>query len=401
MENFTVAKKLNELGQKELHNLIVKLQGEGLGFNPFLKGYPTGGKKKVDCIQWILKSRLEMVRSHFEGKGIYAEPQAEPQAEPMAVNGNSKPETATATINPSNPLDGLMDYIMKHAVKPEQVEKIVNDTLKKALESAPVNTIIYNKAEKTKVKLDVTHSQFEEIFKAVTAPSVNVCLVGPSGSGKTSIAKQIATALGYEFCVVSITAGVSEGSLTGWLLPIGDKGKFLWVDSIALEKWRTGNCVILIDEMDAGDANTLLIANMMLSQQYLFVAQRIDEPKVTRGENTIVIGAMNTFGTGADMVYSGREQLDGATLARFIFIEMDYCKKLETAIVKNTELLEWAFPIRKAIKKNRIQRLMSTHTLLQYASLLKHSGWTMSKVEKNFFQSWSRDEKSKVLAMAE
>jgi cobaltochelatase CobS len=399
---------LKDFPTKELKTIVELATNKPLGFDMFRPEKAKDGIQapqqagKEYFINWAVETYQSELIKHFKltpakNNDPFVDDLEKDEKQTVlketvkTTNGNTSP----------NPLDGLMQYIMEHAVKPEQVEKIVQDTLKKALEDAPVQTVVYNKVEKTKVKLDVTHSQFEEIFKAVTAPGVNVCLVGPSGSGKTSISKQIAKSLGYDFVVVSITAGISEGHLTGWLLPIGKEGKFLHVDAIALEKWQKGNCLILIDEMDSADPNTLLIANTMLSQDYMFLPQRHEQPEVVRGEGVIVMGAMNTYGTGADMIYSGRNQLDGATLARFTFIELNYCKKLEKQIIKNDELLQWAFPIRTAIKRNRIQRLMSTHTLLQYASLLEHAGWTMNKVEKNYFQSWSRDEKSKVLATAE
>lgn len=175
---------------------------------------------------------------------------------------------------------------------------------------------------------------------------------------------------------------------------------FLHVDSVFLDAWRKGDSLLLIDEMDAGDPNTLLIANQMLANGYIFLPMRHEEPKVIRGENVIVMSAMNTNGTGASMQYSGRNQLDQATLNRFQFVMMDYDPNLEKALIPNVpELHEWALKIRANIKANKLERILSTRQLEAYANLITgHANWTMSKVEKNYFNVWSQDEKRKAVA---
>jgi hypothetical protein len=45
-----------------------------------------------------------------------------------------------------------------------------------------------------------------------------------------------------------------------------------------------------------------------------------------------VCAAANTYGTGADALYVGRNQLDAATLDRFYVVEMDYDRKLEAKL---------------------------------------------------------------------
>jgi cobaltochelatase CobS len=40
--------------------------------------------------------------------------------------------------------------------------------------------------------------------------------------------------------------------------------------------------------------------------------------------NDCIVATANTFGTGADRVYVGSLQIDGATLDRFAFLEWPY-----------------------------------------------------------------------------
>jgi len=300
--------------------------------------------------------------------------------------------------------DGFIDEIVRRvqekAVNHEQVDQIVKQAVEKAIDGRPVQKVLVDKSGTViKEMPKVTSKYFKQVVEMATTEDVNVCMVGPAGCGKTFLAKQVAESLEMNYVSVSITAGVSEGNLTGWLLPIGASGKFLHVDSVVLKAWQDGNSLILIDEMDAGDPNTLLIANQMLANGYMFLPMRHEEPEVKRGENVIVLAAMNTNGTGANMQYSGRNQLDQATLNRFFFVLMDYDSALERELIQGvSELHDWAEQIRKKISEYKIARPLSTRQLKGYANLMKKQNWTMSKVESNYFCTWSADEKRKVVA---
>ena len=99
------------------------------------------------------------------------------------------------------------------------------------------------------------------------------------------------------------------------------------------------------------------------------------------------------------MLYSGRNQLDQATLNRFFYVPMDYDPALEKELIQGVpELHEWAEQVRKNIKDNRIQRILSTRQLEGYQELILDKNWTMAKVENNFFNTWSADEKRKAVA---
>ena len=58
---------------------------------------------------------------------------------------------------------------------------------------------------------------------------------------------------------------------------------------------------------------------------------------VKRHPKFICIGAGNTYGTGPDRVYVGRQELDGASLDRFDFLEWAYDETLERFIVDSID----------------------------------------------------------------
>ena len=158
-------------------------------------------------------------------------------------------------------------------------------------------------------------SVFQRIFELAKIGQ-NILMVGPSGSGKTFLSSVLAEKLGRQFAAQSCSAGMSESMLGGWLLPVKDAGTFAYVPSAFVRLYEEGG-VFLFDEIDAADENTLIFINAALANGVFYLAQRFDNPEVKRHPDFVAVGAANTFGLGEDNVYTGRTQLDGATLDRF------------------------------------------------------------------------------------
>ena len=73
--------------------------------------------------------------------------------------------------------------------------------------------------------------------------------------------------------------------------------------------------------------------------------------KAKAHENFYCIAAGNTYGTGADNVYTGRYQLDAASMDRFALISVDYDERIENAMALNdSNLVAFAHSFRKAVK---------------------------------------------------
>lgn len=166
---------------------------------------------------------------------------------------------------------------------------------------------------------EIFHPCFPEVLAAISA-GLNVLLVGPAGSGKTHLAEQVAKALSFDF---SFTGAVmQEHKLLGFRNPMGEV-----VRTAFRERYEHGG-IFLFDEMDGSSAQALLAFNAGLANGQ----QDFPDGCIARHENFRVIASANTYGTGADRQYVGRNQLDAASLDRFYVIPMDYCEATERAI---------------------------------------------------------------------
>ncbi len=160
---------------------------------------------------------------------------------------------------------------------------------------------------------------------------VNCLLVGPRGCGKTTTGALLATALGLPFYPISLNAGVDEGVIQGWVRP-SQKGLYFEYQRAQFGKAYEEGGVVLLDEWDAADPNTAIITHAALSNGHWGIPlMGEDAPPLTRHADFVVLAAANTHGYGADRVYVGRNQLDGATLDRFAIgtIEVDYDETME------------------------------------------------------------------------
>lgn len=253
---------------------------------------------------------------------------------------------------------------------------------------------VYIDAAKVERKVEGTaHEKLDHVVKLASIRT-NILLVGPAGCGKTYLAEQMAEALGFEQGGISCTAGMSESQLLGWLLPVGEAGKFEYVESEFVRMYENGG-VYLLDEIDAADANTLMILNQALANGGFYVPQA--RRWVKRHKDFVCIAAANTYGHGGDMVYAGRERLDGATLDRFRtgIVTMDYDAKLEQQLI-DRDVLAWGLEIRGKISQLKLRRVMSTRAMLGFTMQKQAFGWGRKEWEQSYFADWTRDELAKV-----
>lgn len=290
------------------------------------------------------------------------------------------------------------------------LRKLVLDAVSKA---QPARIILDEKSGKSVKLTKRTHPLFEKTLRCVRA-GLNVMLVGPAGCGKTTLGQHIAEALKRRFGVLNGTSGASESHMSGWLLPVGANGQFVYVPAEFVECFEDGDSLFLIDEGDGLDPNMLLMLNSALANGYFTIPHRYKKPRVIQGKNSAIMMACNTYGTGADILYAGRNQLDAATLDRFYIIEMDYDPALEAEITgmqfdipapwqaapKATgeelkHLGEWVMNLRKKVQTNRLRRVVSTRTF-QKAIAARLAGIPTEEVKKDLLAGWTRDELAKV-----
>ena len=211
--------------------------------------------------------------------------------------------------------------------------------------------------DKKKGMHGVFHEKFDTVLKLVNA-SIPVFLTGAAGTGKNVLCKQVSEALDLEFYFSN--AVTQEYKLTGF---IDANGKY---HETQFYQAFTKGGLFMLDEMDSSIPEVLIILNAALANRYF------DFPtgRVEAHENFIVIAAGNTYGTDADIEYSGRYQLDAASLDRFALVEIDYSPAIEQAITNgNTELLEFVQGFRQAVKKAGIKHLVTYRSLERLSKL--------------------------------
>ena len=184
-------------------------------------------------------------------------------------------------------------------------------------------------------------------------------LTGPAGSGKNYTLEQVAKALDLDFYFTN--AVTQEFKLTGF---IDANGKYQ--ETQFYKAFKDGG-LFFLDEIDASSPEALVILNAAIANGYF------DFPcgRVNANENFRVVCAGNTYGTGADMIYVGRNQLDGATLDRFTVITFDYDANVEKQLAYDEELYTFIKTLREVINKNSLRYIISMRATINATKLIE------------------------------
>jgi MoxR-like ATPase len=204
------------------------------------------------------------------------------------------------------------------------------------------------------------------------------------------------------------------------LLPIGEAGKFDYVPSPFVTSLQQPS-VYLLDELDAADANVLLMLNSIMSNGFLTVPHKLNSPTIRRHEDAIIVAGANTGGGGADDVYSARGALDGATIDRFYTLAVDYDAAYEKSLFclpgqkKRTrsaewspagapvteqtiaDLQQWFEGLRKGTSKARLGRIVSSRMAQRLVASVV-AGVPVEEAKADLLLTWSVDERARAQA---
>ena len=245
--------------------------------------------------------------------------------------------------------------------------QVIKENIIDLVSNKPIEISINLENEK-KIDLGLQHFQFPSLVK-MASTGLNIFLVGPAGSGKTTAAKNIAEAFGIDFHFTGAIA--SEFKLTGFKNAHGD-----YVSTEFRKAYEHGG-LFLFDEIDASYPQAVLACNAALSNDYMdFPDQRI-----TRHEKFYCIAAANTYGQGADRQYVGRNQLDAASLDRFVFLDWKYDEKLESKIAGNKKWSKYVQDVRKVVEELKIRHVVSPRASI-FGSKLLSKGINRDVVEQ-------------------
>lgn len=228
--------------------------------------------------------------------------------------------------------------------------------------------------------LGTQHYQFENLLKYVQT-QLNIYLVGSAGSGKTTAAKNCADALNIPFYFTG--AINSEYKLTGFINAQGT------IVSTEFRKAYENGGLFLFDEIDASFPQAILAFNAALSNDFM----DFPDKKVEKHKDFYCIAAANTYGSGADREYVGRNQLDAASLDRFVFLDWNIDENLERSIAKNDVWVDYVQKVRRAAQKLGLRILISPRASYKGATLLA-AGINRKEVEKSVL--WNGSSKADV-----
>lgn len=330
----------------------------------------------------------EMINKHrkpqdlFEDVEVVEEKQLTPKKQ--KVEGNQMKIDLGLDLGAviSNAVQGMLE-----GQREELINKQIN--AKVIAEIAKLKPTVVKIPERKDVKIEGRqHKVFKDVLYYAQIER-QVFIAGPSGSGKTHMCHQVAKAMNLQFKHISCSAGLSEAHLLGRMLFDGTYVKSDFVDC-----YENGG-VFLFDEIDAADANTMLVVNSALANGSMSVPNRKDNPSAKRHEDFVCMVAGNTWGNGS-MEYAGRNYMDAAFLDRFCAskVVVDYDEKLEKEICTYVPMYEALSRLRKEVNKNKIRRVISTRTFI--SAQRQQSTKTVKQFINSLTVDWSDEEKRKV-----
>lgn len=239
----------------------------------------------------------------------------------------------------------------------------------------------------TKLDPAPRHYLFPEILTAVDA-NIPVALIGPAGSGKSTVVQQVASALGLPYYLQNSVSGTHE--LAGYM---DAHGRY---NGTAFRSCFEKGGVILVDEVDTSDAGALKWLNTALANGHAMFPD-FDTPVQRHADFRIIIAA-NTFGTGADRLYVGANQLDASTLDRFVFFDFGYDEMLEDLLTNNNDWSHRVQAIRRAAATEHARVVISPRASIHGAKLLK-LGWDQKVVEERLiWKGMDNDLRERIVA---
>lgn len=201
-----------------------------------------------------------------------------------------------------------------------------------------------------------------------------IYISGPTGNGKSTMVEQIYAKHKKPLIRVNLNMMTDEEQLIGSKTLID--GNVEIVEGPVLIAMRTG-CTLLLDEIDAGAANTLLCLQPILEgKPYYF---KLKNEMIVPAPGFNIIATANTKGKGSDDGrYMGTNILNEAFLERFaVTFEQEYpSAKIEVKIIKNLmetyscvdvefadTLVKWAEAIRRTFDDGGVDETITTRRM--------------------------------------
>lgn len=274
-----------------------------------------------------------------------------------------------------------------NAADMEEVKKLIHESEEKtAIEMEEIYTYARNKTEELKsiilanvktekvyitpnvpegIKVGTTHKQFDTLLKYVVAGrqvKMSVWITGGAGGGKTHAAAQVAESLNVKFASLSLCAQTTQSAIFGYQ---NANGKY--IGTTFRDCYENGG-LFCLDEIDNGNSNILAALNSALANGHA----SFPDANVKMHDQFYLIATANTTGNGATKAYVGRNQIDKATIDRFIMLDWQYDEEIEKLISgNNMQVLNRVKELRSAANKNNLTCVISPRATAAVSALVR------------------------------
>lgn len=309
----------------------------------------------------------------IEGRPI-GRPEPRPIPKPEPVKAEANPDKAAQFLA----LMGELITPQQAPINLDQVREVIREELSK--QEAP--RVIHEIKIMEQVKpVGAAHFLVPELVQLL-AIGENVYLYGPSGSGKSHAARQAAELLNIDFFSLSICSQTTKTELLGYTGPNGN-----YIETDFYKAYKNGG-LFLLDEVDNGNPNILTLLNSAISNGFC----SFPCGQVQQHENFKIIAGANTIGNGGNVQYVGRNPLDGATKARFTFVEFPYDEKLEIELSPVKEFCKKVQALRAKANKLGIKAIITPRDSIRGGQMIQAGMSEETALNYRIYNKLSQDE---------
>lgn len=325
-------------------------------------------------------------------------PAKEPAPMLATLTATPSPIATNPTPAPAAPAAGSLDAILTAVIDARvgaRIEALENELATRKAAPSVIHVKVNNGAPVTLSKRPHARFPFVLARASMRKPDggrFNLFLTGDAGTGKSTVASSVAEALGLPFHSLNCSGGLTEGALVGRMTPNLTNGEMTYTPGPLVKSFRDGG-VFLLDELDAADENVLLALNTLADAN---VWHAPNGETIHRNPDHILMAAGNTFGTGASRIFSGRNQLDGAFLNRWLTVTVDYDTDLETSLCATREIAERIQSARVQIRARNLRRWLTTRDILKADALVGQVGLTVREALNEITTGWTAEDRAAV-----
>lgn len=243
------------------------------------------------------------------------------------------------------------------------------------------------------------HKTFQELMANIRL-GLDTYIHGPTGSGKTHAISQAAKELGLPFYKKIVGATMNESAIMGYTL--GHE----YIEGIAFKPFTQGG-VLLLDEVDNGNANTNLIINGLCDGELAFPCGMY-----SKHPNFRLVTTANTLGQGPSLNYIGRNKQDASLLNRLVFVFWPYDDTLTYKFCSDITYTkkEWerefdqiwfdVEKIKEAIEELKIPHIISPRTMKQVAIKVAGERSREEILNSVILKGLTKEQKKRILDLA-